>query len=346
MTVHKLDPLTDSRWPEFLARHPEASIFHTQSWLKALHLTYGYKPVLFTTSDGPELSNGVVFCEIKSWVTGRRLVSVPFSDHCHPLAGGSDCQAILESLHRDRGTAGWRYIELRPVLDDGVISTQADFGNSNTFSFQKVDLRPDVETIYRGFHDSCVRRKIKRAEREKLAYQAGRSEELLENFWRLLLLTRRRHKLPPQPAVWFRNLMDCLGDSLTIHVVSKGVRPIASIVTLTYKKSLIYKYGCSDAQFHSMGGIPLLFWNVIQEGKRMGIEDFDLGRSAYDDPGLIAFKEHLGAVTSELRYYRNPPSPVKEKASDSATSWGRNALARLPDAVLVGAGRLLYRHLG
>ena len=31
----------------------------------------------------------------------------------------------------------------------------------------------------------------------------------------------------------------------------------------------------------------------------MGAEQFDLGRSGSDDPGLIAFKGHLGAVTSE-----------------------------------------------
>jgi hypothetical protein len=93
-----------------------------------------------------------------------------------------------------------------------------------------------------------------------------------------------------------------------------------------------------------LGGTPLLFWKAIQQAKQMAVEEFDLGRSAPEDPGLIAFKEHLGAVTSELRYYRSPASRVKKERAQPGASWARQSLARLPDPLLAGAGRLLYRH--
>jgi hypothetical protein len=346
MTVHRLNPLKDPRWPEFLARHPQASVFHSAAWLEALHLTYGFEPIGFTTSEGTELSNGVVFCQIQSWLTGRRLVSLPFSDHCQQLATGPEFNTVLESLLHARDAEGWKYIELRPLFGEDLVKAQTGFAIGDTFSFQRIDLRPDVDTIYRGFHDSCVRRKIKRAERETLTYEAGRSQALLQKFRLLLMLTRRRHKLPPQPAAWFRNLVHCLGENLTIHVLSKEARPIASIITLAYKNSLVYKYGCSDADYHNLGAMPLLFWKVIQQGKQMGAEDFDLGRSAHDDPGLIAFKKHLGAVTSDLTYYRSPAPRVEDELPEVGASWARQALARLPDPMLAYTGRLLYRHLG
>jgi hypothetical protein len=345
LNVHGLDPLTDPRWPEFLARHPKASIFHTQEWLRALQRTYGYEPLVFTTSNGKELSNGVVFCRIQSWLTGKRLVSLPFSDHCEPLAEGMELDAILRFLAQSRLTEGWRYIELRPI-SGSILKGDSSFGMSEAFSFQSIDLRPDLQTIYRGFHESCVRRKIKRAEREKLTYQSGNSEELQRKFRHLLLITRRRHRLPPQPEAWFRNLADCLGTKLAIHLLSKNADPVASIITLSYKNSLVYKYGCSDARFHNLGGMPLLFWKVIQQCKENGAEQFDLGRSAPEDPGLIAFKGHLSAVASELKYYRNPAPPARQEMSEPRVSWARKALARLPKPVLSGAGRLLYRHLG
>ena len=348
MMMYKLDPLTDPRWPRFVAQHPQASVFHTREWLQALHRTYGYEPIVFTTSNGLELSNGVLFCKVGSWLPGKRLVSVPFSDHCQPLADAADLKSILESLHDSRRSEQWKYIELRPMSDKGMaeIEDRTSFASSETFSYQEIDLRPELAAIYRGFHDSCVRRKIKRAEREKLVYEAGRSEQLLEKFRRLLLLTRRRHKLPPQPAVWFRNLAECLGNELIVHVLSKDADPVASIITLTHKNVLVYKYGCSDARFHNLGGTPLLFWKAIQQGKEMGVETFDLGRSAPDDPGLVAFKGHLGAVTSEIKYYRNPIPRVKKKLSQPGISWARQAVAYLPEPVLAGAGTLLYRHLG
>lgn len=343
--VHALDPLTDPRWPEFVARHPQSSVFHTREWLLALQKTYGYKPVVFTTS-ADELSNGAVFCRVRSWLTGNRLVSLPFSDHCQPLASGTDLQTILRHLHDLRGNERCKYIEIRPISDEGWVDNLPSFGSSDDFSFHAIDLSPNLEDIYRGFHDSCVRRKIKKAEREQLTLESGNSQELLRRFNHLLLLTRRRHKLPPQPSEWFTNLARYLGDRLTIHMLSKDGIPAASILTLSHRNVLVYKYGCSDSRFHNLGCMPLLFWRTIQLGKQSGMKLFDLGRSSGDDPGLIAFKGHLGAVSSNLKYYRTPPPTRTHASSDSKMQWAREVLARLPEPVLIGAGNLLYRHLG
>ena len=68
MTIYKIDPLRDPRWPELCKRHPQASVFHTVGWLEALHRTYGYEPVVFTTSrPRTELENGVLFCKVNSF---------------------------------------------------------------------------------------------------------------------------------------------------------------------------------------------------------------------------------------------------------------------------------------
>ena len=84
--VHRFEPLNDARWDEFLGRHSRASLFHSTPWLKALNQTYDYPVVGYTTCEpGEELKNALVFCRVESWLTGRRLVSLPFSDHCEPL---------------------------------------------------------------------------------------------------------------------------------------------------------------------------------------------------------------------------------------------------------------------
>src|SRR5206468_9094013 len=99
MGIYAFNPLTDSRWSEFIGRHPESSVFHSVPWLQALNLTYGYQPVVYTT-DQPErpLTNGVLFCKVRSWLSGARLVSLPFSDHCQPLADHRSLTEILGYL--------------------------------------------------------------------------------------------------------------------------------------------------------------------------------------------------------------------------------------------------------
>jgi hypothetical protein len=89
--------------------------------------------------------------------------------------------------------------------------------------------------------------------------------------------------------------------------------------------------------------MPFLYWKVIQLGKQLGADNVDLGRSSLEDAGLIAFKEHLGAVPSELKYYRHPSARTRDRVK---FSWAREAFPRLPEPLLIGAGKLLYRHLG
>src|SRR5579871_129345 len=117
MTVHELDPIHDRRWQRLLLAHPHASVFHTPAWLQALRDTYGYESVAFSTSEpGRELENGLVFCRVKSWLTGSRLVSLPFADHCQPLLERpADLAFLLANIESRSRAHGWKYIELRPV---------------------------------------------------------------------------------------------------------------------------------------------------------------------------------------------------------------------------------------
>jgi lipid II:glycine glycyltransferase (peptidoglycan interpeptide bridge formation enzyme) len=182
--------------------------------------------------------------------------------------------------------------------------------------------------------------------REGLTYTAGSSEALLNKFYHLLLLTRRRHQIPPQPIMWFRNLMECLGENLRIRVASKGDQPVASLLTITYRKTVFYKYGCSDAKLHNLGGMSYLLWKTIEEAKKEGIEVLDLGRSDSDNPGLIEFKDRLGAQRHELSYYRYPASSCKSAAPGQLRSRFQGTLTWLPDSFLRVVGGLLYRHVG
>ena len=152
--------------------------------------------------------------------------------------------------------------------------------------------------------------------------------------------------MPPHPRDWFRNLVDCLDDKVKIRIASKDGRPIASIVTLSFKDVLVYKYGCSDERFHNLGGMHLLLWNAIQEAKRNGAREFDLGRTDSDNLGLITFKNRWGASRSQLAYWRYPA----RRAPAAATRWrmkvSKKIFAHLPDRFLIAAGKMLHKHIG
>jgi CelD/BcsL family acetyltransferase involved in cellulose biosynthesis len=346
LDAQKVNPLRDPRWDAFIEHHPQASIFHTREWLEALYRTYDYEPVVYTTAaPGERLTNGILFCKIKSWLTGHRLVSVPFSDYCQPLVESrEEMTALIHALRIDRDRERWDYVELRPLsLPDPGADGTVSFEKSETFSRHWIDLKSSLEEIFAQFHKSCAQRKIRRAEREGLRYEEGYNAVMLKKFYELLVCTRRRHGLPPQPWAWFRNLAEIFGEKLAIHFALVGDRPIASILTLRHKRCLTYKYGCSDAQFHNLGGMPFLFWNAIRTAKDLKVDTFDLGRSQSTNIGLIQFKNHLGGRQSALSYYRYPlSSPTCNWKMIVMQQWCQ----RLPDSLLAMAGNILYRHVG
>ena len=241
MTVYRLDPLEDTRWSQLLACHPHASVFHTRGWLDALKRTYGYTPIAFTTCPpDTELRSAVVFCEIQSWLTGSRLVSLPFSDHCDPLTDDAEqLGAVVGQLETDRKAHGWRYIELRPLEVSAPVGSS--FNVSMQYTLHSLPLQPEADVLFQRFHKSSTQRKILRAQREGLTYEEGRRVELLRTFYRLLVVTRRRHGLPPQPFAWFRNLAECLGEAMTVRIASHRGQPVASIVTLRHASTMVYK---------------------------------------------------------------------------------------------------------
>jgi len=237
----------------------------------------------------------------------------------------------------------WKYIEIRPI--SCAPGSRTGFGRLVTYSFHRLDLSLSSEKLFRDFHKDCVQRKIRRAERERLQYEEGVSEDLLQKFYRLLVMTRRRQYLPPQPLAWFRGLIAEFGNNLKIRVASKNGVAVASILTLTHKKSMIYKYGCSNTAFNNLGGTALLFWKTIQEAKDRGFEDLDMGRSDVDNRGLIAFKEHWGASATAISYWTYPKRPERY-----TTGWKKRlaeqVVSTAPELALETIGRLLYRHIG
>jgi hypothetical protein len=71
--------------------------------------------VAFTNAvPGTALTNAIVFCRIKSFLTGSRLVSVPFADHCDPLVSSpSDLNNLLSHVEQTLAAEACQYFELR-----------------------------------------------------------------------------------------------------------------------------------------------------------------------------------------------------------------------------------------
>jgi CelD/BcsL family acetyltransferase involved in cellulose biosynthesis len=321
-------------------------VFHRTGWLRALAKTYGYRPVVLTYSPPWQaLSTGIAFCEIKSWITGSRLVSLPFSDHAQPLLSEKgDTLEIQEWALTARSRFGWSYIELRPLSALPEWSPTLEI--SQTFWLHSLDLTLPIKQLFSNTHKSSFQRRIRHAEREHLEYERGASRGLIDQFYDLLVITRKRHRLLPQPKSWFTNLMSEMSPNAEIRLVRKEGVPIAAIFTLRHRSTVVYKYGCSDHRFHHLAGMPFLFWQLIEECKAEGAEQIDFGRTDSENSSLVEFKDRLGATRTRISYLRYPNDPRAQPMHVRGRSSVGRLFAVLPGVFSSGLGRLLYRHIG
>lgn len=343
MNVYEVDPLIDGRWEALLLRHPHASVFHTPEWLGALKATYGFTPTAYTTSEpGQPLHNGIVFCKVNSWATGARLVSVPFSDHCDPIVDDiDDLQCILRSLAQLQRAGGFRYVELRPLHE--VCGQSSRFVQSQEYVSHRVDLRPATEELFRNLHAS-ERKRIRRAERSGVVIVDATDMVSLRRFYGLVLSTRQRHSVPPQPFAWYQNIVKRMGQNTTVLLAYVNGVAVAGTLTLKFKTSTVCKYTGSKRDFLNLGVVQALYWKAIRDAKEKGCINFDWGRTDLSNQGLIDFKRHWGSVETPLKYWRC--------TSDSKTNLGpwyfeiaKRIALHMPEPLLKASGSILYRHI-
>jgi len=256
--LHEVAPLRDPRWQDLVQRHSGESVFHSVGWLRALQLTYGYEPVVFSTSPpAKELSNGFAFCRVRSWLTGNRIVSLPFSDRCAPLCEAEDqFEVLLLELQKPKLSEQWKYVELRPAGHRfGSKVQKVGFKPTASYILHHIDLELSNPMIFMGLHKNCVQRRILHAERVGVVELCGMSEKLLRDFYRLMVRTRGRHGLAPAPYVWYKNVCECLGDVADLRVAYKNDVPIAALLIL-HSRTLVISSMVLGRKVSPSGGRP------------------------------------------------------------------------------------------
>jgi lipid II:glycine glycyltransferase (peptidoglycan interpeptide bridge formation enzyme) len=249
-----------------------------------------------------------------------------------------DCLALRSTEYPDA-----QRVEIRPMTSR--LRSSSGFAELQRFRLHRLDLAPSADELFRRFHKN-IQRNIRWAQEKLLRYEKGTSGALLEDFRRLLSLTRRRHFLPPQPLLWFRSLLDCMGERAAIRLAYKDETPVAGILTLCHNDVMVYKYGGSDSRYRQFGGMAFLLWRSIQEACQEGLREFDLGRSDCENAGLVTFKDRWGSRGSTLTYWTYGSLRSQGAAVKRASRCMRQIVPYLPERVLAAVGGLLYRHIG
>jgi CelD/BcsL family acetyltransferase involved in cellulose biosynthesis len=339
-----IDPIADPEWLAFLERSPSAEIFHHPRWLELLRSQYGYELTACCVGNGRGIEAGIPIARIESRLTGRRLVSLPFSDICSPLVASDADPSALQALGPAlAGQAERSGLEL--TVRAPLPSAPGSFVE-NGFFRHLLPLAEDPAEVEQRYSKSQIKRGIKKAKREELRAERRTDPAALDAFYALHVRTRRKLGVPTQPKRFIRRFEELFAAGLGfVELVHDRDRPIAAAVFLTYNGTITYKYGASDVQRLAKRPNNLLFSEVIRWACDSGLETLDFGRTEGDNEGLRSFKRSWGAEEVELSYThfceREPSSDPGLRDRVVGTT-----IRRSPPFVSRLVGEALYRHFG
>lgn len=333
-------PLTDEHWLAFLARDPESNIFHHPAWSLLLAECYNFRPFVCAVCDiNGDIMAGLPVMEIKSWITGKRWISLPFTDHCSPIFNNQIAlQCLTEHLVALSANNKIK-IELRADYP-----TYPEIHRLSNFVLHKIRLAPDELEVSNRIKPKHFRQ-IKVAEQRGVRIEWGHNRNHIREFYRLHSMTRQRKGIPVQPWKFF-DLFFCnivqkeLGFVLLAY---KDDECIAGAVFMNWNKTLVYKYSASIEKARQLLAMDPLLWTAIQWGCNNGYEWMDMGRTDKEDEGLRTFKRHWGADETPLTYSFITSTP-RVPSSGKLENTMKSVIRKSPVWVCRITGELLYRH--
>lgn len=304
---------------------------------------YGFTPHYVLSTDRSDPPHALPIFEIRSILTGRRGVSLPFSDYCDPLV--PDHRALLymlEWVYSYGKKNGWAYVELRTrkELPEGLTP-------SETFFLHDLVLQPGPEKMLKTFRDSTARN-IRKAQKEGVEVRVDASIGGMKEFYRLNCMTRKEHGLPPQPYRFFELLHEHLisKDCGFLVLAGKPGTVMEGNLFLHFGDRVYYKFGASDRTFQDLRASNLAMWEGIQRAAKSGFRTLCFGKTETFHDGLRQFKNGWGTRETRIQYVKYDLGKGEYVINPSRVNGFHNGFFRaMPTPVSRAIGSVLYRHM-
>jgi len=340
-----IDPLFNPEWNELVLSVPDYSVFHSTEWANVIRSTYKYQLLYFLYKDSEKVGALIPLMIVNSYITGLRVVSLPFSDYCSPLLLND--KIVFEDLFNKildySKSHKFSSIEIK-----GGNNYFENVESSNSFYVHRLELKKSYDELFVGLNAS-TRKNIKKAVREGVSVRIENTIEAVNGFYDMNCITRRYHGLPPQPRIFFKNIFSEFISKKKGVVVSAfyNNQMVASSMFLQFGNKAIYKFGASDRNYQHVRTNNIVMWEAIKHYNNMGCEVLNLGRTEIGNEGLRRFKLGWGASEEIVNIYKYSLRKNNFIHSRSYTVGFHNHLFRImPLIILKFIGRIMYKHIG
>src|SRR5262249_10618484 len=150
MALQASSPLIASVSLSATLEQQRQDVFYYQpAWLNLISQVYGYSVnILTATNTKEEVSGFLPVCTLHSPIIGKRIVALPFSDHCPLLAEDeTSAQTLVDQVFGLASEQKVRYLELR-TGNHPVLEARGELVESSLYVRWLLPLASDPDTIW------------------------------------------------------------------------------------------------------------------------------------------------------------------------------------------------------
>jgi Uncharacterized protein involved in methicillin resistance len=352
LDVEYLSNKNESEWRDFVEKEGRAGIWHTIEWRDILVNEYHFKPKYLMARNDNGICGILPIFQIKSPITGNRVVSLPFSYHCGPVATSDEAYlALIEESQKISDDLGCKYVEMKMLekLSDTVVS-EGELIENLYFNTSILDLSANPDDNWKKLDSRRTRWAINKAVRSEVHIRTETDSNDLKQHHKLKIQTRKKHGSPAPSLKFFKSIMDSFEEKgmVKLWVAEHENNVISTLMFYTYKDVVMPAYIASDDAYNSLMPNNLLYWRSIEWGCNNGFKYFDFGRTEPNNETLLSFKGKWGCNNFKIPYYYYPEQPklMSQNRNDAKTGFIRKTWKKLPDPVLEVLGPKLLKHVG
>jgi FemAB-related protein (PEP-CTERM system-associated) len=344
LEVRASQPGDDEERDALVRAHEGATFFHLSGWRDVVELVLGHRPQdLVACEDGRIVGVLPLMASRKPLGVGRpALISVPFGVYGGPCGARPEVTQALVRAAMGRAEEGsFARLEMRCLEDPGVELERSDLYATFIEDLPKTP-------------DEALAKMPKKARAEARKARDRHGLRLAEGIWYVDDLYRMYHEnkrslgSPGMPHAMFHHLRKQFGDDVRVHLVQKGSRPLAAVMSFLWRDTVMAYYsGTAPGADREFSASNFMYMALRQWSIENGFRKFDFGRSR-KDAGAFKFKVHQGFEPRDLQYRyhlvadKHLPS---FNPSNPRTKALRDAWSRLPMAMTRRLSKSLIRYL-
>jgi len=288
-------------WDAYTAAHPDATPFHSRAWCEAIAKATGHRCHLVTARDASGALTGILpLHHIRSPLFGQALVGSGFAVNGGILVDDPAVAATLASgaaeMARARGVPS---VELRGgPLPEGEGWARED----GVYAGFARDLAADDDAELLAIPRK-QRAEVRKALESGLTVTIGRDAPDRRDHYLVYATSVRNLGTPVFSKRLFDEMLDAFGDEADILTVRQDGRPVASVLSLFWRGTVMPYWGGGLAEARRLRANEFMYFALMHHARAKGCTRFDFGRSKVGT-GPFAYKKNWGFDPQPLVYAR------------------------------------------